>query len=101
MKNFIILAILFLLLVTACSVQKSNEGATTKSQYGYIRLAGSMVNREAYIDGNSVGVDPEDDTNTFRLKAGMHLLEIHSRNRVLLSEQILVTANQTIEITVP
>ncbi|MBW6514887.1 MAG: hypothetical protein K0B87_09075 [Candidatus Syntrophosphaera sp.] len=101
MKNIIILLILGLLLITACSVQKANEGATTKSDYGYVRLAGSMLNREAYIDGTSVGVDPEADTNTFRIKAGMHLLEIHSRNRALLSEQILVTAGQTVEITVP
>jgi hypothetical protein len=102
MKIINALMILILLLgLLACSVHKSNQSAGTVSQYGYLRLSGSMVNREAYIDGNVVGVDPEDDTNTFRLQSGMHKLEIRSKNRILLSSDILISDGQTENITVP
>lgn len=101
MKQAIILLALLLLLLAACSVHKANQSATSKSEYGYIRLAGSMASREAYIDGNQVGTDPEDDTNSYRLKSGTHKLEIRSKNRLLLAEDILVTADQTVEIIVP
>jgi hypothetical protein len=29
-----------------------------------------MVNREAYVDGQSVGIDPEYDANTIPLRVG-------------------------------
>lgn len=101
MRLLSMIAIIAMILVISCSVQKSNQSATSTSEYGYIRLSGSMLNREARIDGNIVGVDPEDDSNTLRLKSGLHKLEIRSSNRILLTEDFLVTEGQTVEVTVP
>jgi hypothetical protein len=96
MKYGILILTAILLLMASCSMDKGTPG-----QYGYISLAGSMANREAYIDGVQVGVDPADDTNSFRLKGGVHKLEIRSKNRVLLAEDIDVIAGETVSITVP
>ncbi len=84
-----------LLLLTACAV---NNGS---SEYGYLNLSGSLANREAWVDGNQIGVDPADDSTLIRLKTGAHALEIRSHNRILLSEEISVEPGQTLEITVP
>ncbi len=88
-----------LLLLAACS--SNQEAAGSASQYGYLSLAGSMMNREAWVDGLQLGVDPEADSNRVRLKVGPHKLEFRSSNRVLRADDILVEAGQTVEVTVP
>ena len=92
-----ILIIAALLLLAACASSAANSAA----EYGYLSLAGSMMNREAWVDGTKLGVDPSDDSNRVRLKAGPHKLEFRSSNRILRAEDILVEAGQTVEVTVP
>lgn len=98
MGKTIIIALAILLFLAGCA---SNIQTTGTSSHGYLRLSGSMYDRAAYVDGNLIGVDPEDDSNTVRLKTGSHLLEIRSPNRILLSESIEITEKCTTEITVP
>ncbi len=95
--SILIGAALLLLLLAACASTTANSA----SEYGYLSLAGSMMNREAWVDGNQLGVDPSDDSNRVRLKVGGHDLEIRSKNRVLLAEKIVVESGQTVEVTVP
>ncbi len=101
MQRINILIILCILFLTACSVENATQTSTVKSEYGYVRLCGSMMNREAFIDGNLFGVDPEADTNTIRVKSGTHNLEIRSKNRSLFAQEMLITSGQTTEVTVP
>ncbi len=97
MKVRIAFAILILLSLFACAT----VGSGNSGEYGYLVLSGSMLNREARVDGNLVGVDPADDTQRVRLKAGSHILEIRSQNRVLLAEEIIIEAGKTSSITIP
>lgn len=101
MKYSLIILALALLLLAACVANKSNQGAVVKDDLGFLRLTGSMVNREVLINGSSVAVDVEDDVNRFGLKAGTYDLEIRSANRVLLTQKIFITAGQTVELMVP
>jgi hypothetical protein len=86
-----------LLLLFACSAN-SNKSQVA---YGYLRLDGSMMNREAYVDGQSVGIDPEYDANTIPLRVGTHHLEIRSKNRILLADDIIIEPNKITQVTVP
>ena len=58
------ITLLLFIFLFSCSANKEKE----QVQYGYLRLEGSMVNREAYVDGQSVGIDPEYDANTIPLR---------------------------------
>ena len=100
MKVRVMLIIGVLLLLAACGTNAAG-GGKQPSEYGYLSLAGSMMNREAWVDGTQLGVDPEADSNRVRLKAGPHKLEFRSSNRILRAEDILVEAGQTVEVTVP
>ncbi|MCB5247006.1 MAG: hypothetical protein LHW57_03135 [Candidatus Cloacimonetes bacterium] len=86
-----------LLLLAACATSAQNS----TSEYGYLCLDGSMANREAWVDGYQLGVDISEEVNRVRLKAGSHALEIRSANRILLAEEVIMEAGQTIIITVP
>lgn len=97
MKPSILIIAVLLLLLAACASSAANSAA----EYGYLSLAGSMMNREAWVDGTKLGVDPSDDSNRVRLKVGGHDLEIRSKNRVLLADTIVVESGQTVEVTVP
>ena len=97
----ILIVAALLLLLAACASNQDASGSSSASEYGYLNLAGSMMNREAWVDGNQLGVDPSDDSNRVRLKVGGHDLEIRSKNRVLLAEKIVVESGQTVEVTVP
>jgi hypothetical protein len=101
MKTWIIAAVFVALAFFSCSMGKTNQDQSQSSGYGYLTLAGSMNNRQALIDGYEVGTDPEDDTNTRRLKAGNHKLEIRSSNRILLSEEVNIKSGQTLQVTIP
>ncbi len=101
MKLHLLLIAALLLTLAACVTNRGEAGSSSASEYGYLSLAGSMVNREAWVDGYKVGVDTEDDINRLRLKAGPHALEIRSSNRILLAEEISVEAGQTVQVTVP
>lgn len=100
MKTSIIILLTALLLLAACSVQKINQGANVKEDIGYLRLNGIIRNRQVYINGNSVGVDPEDDVQRYALKAGLYKLEIRSSNRILLAQDVLISGGQTVDISV-
>ncbi len=100
MKVRVMLIIGVLLLLAACGTNAAG-GGKQPSEYGYLSLAGSMMNREAYVDGTFVGVDPADDSNRIRLKVGTHLVVIRSSNRVLLSAKILIEPGEILEVTVP
>ncbi|MCB5284975.1 MAG: hypothetical protein LHW45_05235 [Candidatus Cloacimonetes bacterium] len=97
----ILIVAALLLLLAACASNQDASGSSSASEYGYLNLAGSMINREAWVDGTQLGVDPEADSNRVRLKAGPHKLEFRSSNRILRAEDILVEAGQTVEVTVP
>lgn len=99
MRYILILAALSLLLLCACAA--SSSGADTKKDYGYLVLSGSMVNREAYIDGVKAGVDPEDDSHYFKLKTGLHKLEIRNAKRILMMDDVQIDCGQNTGITVP
>jgi len=86
-----------LLVLFACSANSSK----LQADYGYLRLDGSMVNREVYVDGGSVGIDPEYDANTIPLRVGTHHLEIRSKNRILLADDIVIEPNKVTQVTVP
>jgi hypothetical protein len=101
MKTWIIATVFVALSFFSCSVSKANQEQSQTNGYGYLTLAGSMNNRQALIDGYEVGIDPEDDTNTRRLKAGIHKLEIRSSNRILLFEEINIQSGQTLQVTIP
>ena len=98
-KTIFILCITLLLFIFlfSCSANKDKE----QVQYGYLRLEGSMVNREAYVDGQSVGIDPEYDANTIPLRVGTHHLEIRSKNRILLADDIVIEPKKVTQVTVP
>ncbi|HOD59993.1 MAG TPA: hypothetical protein PKH17_04540 [Candidatus Syntrophosphaera sp.] len=98
-KSLLILSIFMSLLLVLFACSANN----TKSQvdYGYLRLDGSMTNREAYVDGRSVGIDPEYDANTIPLRVGTHHLEIRSKNRILLADDIVIEPNKITQVTVP
>lgn len=92
---------LTLQLMAACSANDPRSGSSSGSDYGYLCLEGSMYNREAYLDGYQTGVDPDDDSRILRLRSGKHSLEIRSSNRILLQEEVMIEAGQTVSITVP
>ena len=94
---FIVIVSISLLMLFACSVDISKS----LLEYGYLRLDGSMVNREAYIDGQIVGIDPEYDANTIPLRVGTHHLEIRSKNRILLEDNIIIEPDKVTRVTVP
>ena len=98
-KTIFILCITLLLLIFlfSCSANMDKE----QVPYGYLRLEGSMVNREAYVDGQSVGIDSEYDANTIPLRVGTHYLEIRSKNRILLADDIVIEPNKVTQVTVP
>lgn len=101
MKYMLVILALALMLLGACTANKSNQGAVVKDDFGFLRLTGSMANREVLIDGSSVAVDTEDDVNRFGLKAGTHDLLIRSSNRVLLTQKVFITGGQTVDLMVP
>ncbi|NLW19711.1 MAG: hypothetical protein GXY81_08500 [Candidatus Cloacimonetes bacterium] len=96
MKVRITFALLILLLLSACASTNSGK----PSEYGYLILSGSMVNREARVDGNLVGVDPAEDTQRVRLKAGNHVLELRSKNWVQ-NEDFTIEAGEKTVIHLP
>lgn len=101
MRYLSLLLLAALILLTACAGASQGQSSSRKKEYGYIRLNGSMENREALIDGQPVGSDPEDSATTVRVSTGKHLLQIRSGNWMLLSTDLEVAPGQTLEISVP
>ena len=46
-------------------------------------------------------IDPEYDANTIPLRVGTHHLEIRSKNRILLADDIVIEPNKVTQVTVP
>lgn len=99
MKLRALIIIGFLLLLAACGTNTS--GGSASGEYGYLNLSGSMMNREALVNGNPIGVDFAEDSNRIRLKVGPHKLEVRSKSWIFLSEDILIEAGKTLQVTIP
>ena len=55
-----------ILLLAACGTNQGAAGSGSASEYGYLNLSGSMKNREAWVDGVQMGIDPEADNHRVR-----------------------------------
>lgn len=96
MKIRIVFALLILFILSACASLDSGGS----SEYGYLILSGSTLNREIWVDEKIIGVDPEEDTQRLRLKAGSHVLEIRSKTWVQ-SEEFTIEAGENTIIYLP
>ena len=99
--RILLLATLLILLLAACGTNQGAAGSGSASEYGYLNLSGSMKNREAWVAGVQMGIDPEADNHRVRLTIGIHKLEFRSANRILRADEILIEAGKTLEIPMP
>jgi hypothetical protein len=101
MRFWIISSLLVLLLLSACSVSKTNQTSVMKPDYGMLRLVGDPIGREVSLDGVVISLDPKKKVNIFELKTGTYALEIRSQDRILLSQKLFITNSQTNEVKMP
>lgn len=101
MSKCIIILLMAMLLLGACSVNRQNESSTMTPDYGNLKLVGDPTGREVTVNNEMVPLDPEKQINIFELQSGSYDLEITFQGRVILSRRILISTGQTNEVRMP
>ena len=87
------------LLFTGCS---SSSGTLSREPVSFLRISGVVGNLTAIIDElPSVSLDPEHKLNTLQLRPGKHRIRIVRDQTTLVDRMVLISDQQTLEISVP
>ncbi|MDZ4181322.1 MAG: hypothetical protein U1B83_00490 [Candidatus Cloacimonadaceae bacterium] len=94
----IILVIILLLALGACSVSKTNQGAIANEGHGILKLSGNTANISFTLNGQAVQNTPG---MNYELKSGGYELVVSSGGKVVLRRLVLISASLTTVVVVP
>jgi len=101
MKRLLLISLVAMFLLGACSVAKHNETSVMKADYGILRLVGNAEGRTVSIDGNVLNLDIKKQVNNIELKTGTYTLEISHQGKVVLAQRLFITNGQANEVKLP
>lgn len=94
----IILVVILLLALGACSVSKTNQSAVAKEGHGILKLTGNTANISFTLNGQAVQNTPE---MNYELKGGSYDLVVSSDGKTVLRRLVLISASLTTVVVVP
>jgi hypothetical protein len=101
MKTLCIILLAGIAILGAACARQMNEGVVIKEDQGFLRLIGSVDQREVYIQGNLIQLDPNLSEQRLALKAGGYSMEIRSAGKLLLALELFISSGQTVEVSIP
>lgn len=101
MKKLLLISLVTVFLISACSVAKYNETSVMKADYGILRLVGNAEGRTVSVDGNILSLDPKKQVNNIELKTGTYTLEIKRDGKVVLAQRLFISNGQANEVKLP
>lgn len=101
MKGLVLVIVLAMLLLTACSVEKFNQESTMKGDYGMLKLVGDPTGRTVMLDGQVLTLDPKKEVNIFELKSGTYKIEVRANGQIVMNQNLFISTSQTNEVKLP
>ncbi|HPT72402.1 MAG TPA: hypothetical protein PLE74_08995 [Candidatus Cloacimonadota bacterium] len=102
MKAYTIMLLLAVLLLSACTANRTNSTPTNKS-IGYVHIQGNTSGVDVFINGKAKTVKFDKTTHTalIELAPGDYQIEIQRNGMDLVNENINVSTSNTTEVIIP
>jgi len=97
LRTFALMAAV-LALVAGCAQQ---TGSITKASASFLVFVGDTANAKVSVDGRGFDLTKNNTKNHFEIAPGVHRLKVEKQGQVVVDREILLSDQQTMEVSIP